>query len=83
MRETVWVSRDQVIRCLRDQGWSFTKKQTKRVELYKKPGEPQRIVFPKGKMLADTHVRPLLHQAGLSAEEIEDFLKCSVKGDKT
>jgi len=80
VREAVWVPRDQVIKCLRERGWSF-KRQTKRVEIYKLKGETDRLPIDKRKSFPENYVRTVLAQAGLNPAEIEQFLKESVKDD--
>ena len=78
MRDPVFISRDQLIRCLRDAGWSH-KAEKRRVELYKKPGSPERLSISKRKSHPESYVRMVLGQAGLRREQIEEFLKKSVK----
>jgi len=80
MREPVWVPRDQVIQRIRQANWTF-KKSGRKTDLWKLTGSPQRLPVPKRKTFPENAVRIVLSQAGLSKEQIEEFLRCSVKGD--
>ena len=73
MRESVWVSREQVRQRLKDADWGF-KRQGKRVEIWKKRGRTQRLSVPHQKKLPEVAVRALFRQAGLSEEQIDAFL---------
>jgi hypothetical protein len=72
------VSRDQVVKRLRDDGWSF-KERAKRTEMYRKPGSTQRLFIPLCNRLSEVQVRVILQQAGLSPDDIADFCKHAVK----
>jgi hypothetical protein len=74
----VRVSREQVISCLRDHHWKF-EDATKRVEIYRKKGSPQRIDVPKRDSFPLDFVRIILRQAGVSQANIDAFLCAAVK----
>lgn len=72
------ISRDQVIRFLRDAGWKY-KDQTVRVELYGRSGSStQRVVVPKRDHFTQTQVRGILAQAGFTTAQVETFLRDAV-----
>jgi hypothetical protein len=75
---TICISRDQIIRCIRDCGWKFVD-QTLRVELYKRKGSTQRMDIPKKDVLPESSVRVILRTAGLSPSQIDQFFRDAVK----
>ena len=80
MADPVWVSRSQLHNCLRQHGWTH-KRQAHYADIWKLRGSTQRINVPRTKSIPEARVRIVLGQAGLSAEQIEDFLTKSVKDD--
>lgn len=78
MPEPIFVSREQVIKCLRGAGWHF-KRTGKRTEIWKKKGSTQRTSLPTNKTFSEKSVRVVLSQAGFSADDIECFLRESIK----
>jgi hypothetical protein len=72
------VSREQVVRCLRDAGWTF-KRQAPKVDIWKKRGAVSRISIPRRDLLPMTAVLTILKSAGLTPQQIEDFLRSCVK----
>lgn len=81
MPEEVWITRDQILKRIREAGWSF-KRKGKRVEIYKLKGSTKRLTLPTNKAFPENYVRILLRQAGLSLKEIQEFLSCSIKGKR-
>ena len=75
---SVWISRNQVIARLREANWQYST-QTKRVEIYKLKGSPKRMDVPIKDYFPDVYARILLKQAGLTRDQIEEFLKAAVK----
>ena len=63
-----------MLACLRNRNWTFQRK-GKRNEIYRLRGEPDRINLPINNLLPEVTVRIVLGQAGLTAEEVEQFLK--------
>ena len=74
------ISRDQVANRVGKAGWTLSD-QTKRVYLYRKigSGSAQRIVLPKRDLYPELLVRTILHQAGLTRDEIEAFIEGAIK----
>lgn len=72
------ISRDQVINRIREAGWVFSD-QTKRVEIWKLKGKPDRIVIAKRDKFPLEFVRIILKQAGLKPNQTEDFIKAATK----
>lgn len=70
------ISREQVVRRLRDADWKFHRP-ADRVEFYKKG--VQRLTIARKDLYPETYVRTVLGQAGLSAAEVEEFLRSAVK----
>lgn len=75
---SVWISREQVVRRVREAKWKFSD-QSGRVEIYKRDGGTQRMDIPRRDYLPESLVRIVLKQAGLSRDQIEQFLKDAVK----
>lgn len=72
------ISREQIYRRLRDDGWKF-KRRAKRVEIWKKPGDPQRLTVPLCDHYEESLARVVLSQAGLTADAINAFIAAAVK----
>jgi nucleotide-binding universal stress UspA family protein len=72
------ISREQLVRRLRDAGWHFSS-ETKRVHIFRRSGHPQRINVACRDQFPESAVRVILTQAGLRPREIEEFLLGSVK----
>ncbi|KKM70314.1 hypothetical protein LCGC14_1442020 [marine sediment metagenome] len=72
------ISRNQILRRIRDAGWHF-KRHGRRVEIWKRPNNAQRLPLPKCKEYEEPLARVVLTQAGLAHEEIEEFLSATVK----
>jgi len=72
------ISREQIYRRLRDAGWKF-KRRAKRVEIWKKPGEPQRLAVPLCDDYEESLARIVLSQAGLTPTQVNDFITAAVK----
>lgn len=51
------------------------KRETDRVALYKKPGNPDFIAVPRRDLLDEQYVRSTLSNAGCGFEEIERFIQ--------
>ena len=69
---TVAVPRDQVVRRLREAGFSF-KRRARHVELYRRGTE--RVPLPLRNSIPERLARTILHQAGIAPPDIERFLK--------
>lgn len=65
--------RRDVIEFLRDLGFRYGKKQTKRTQLYKKSGSTIRVWVPKSEQLEALTVKHLLSDAGCSPESAREF----------
>ena len=81
MGEPVRVSRRQIINRIREAGWCF-KRKAKMVEIWMIRGTPRRMNLPTKNSFPVSAVGAILSQAGLNAEEIEAFLKESIKEAK-
>ena len=82
MREPIWVPREQVRKRIQEAGWRYAKKQTNKVELFRLPNAMGRMDLPKSpKSFPENLVRVTLAQAGLSEDEIEQFLRDCVPGE--
>ena len=66
------------MRRIRDAGWTF-KRQAKHVEIWKKPGAPQRLTVPRCDSYEDSLARVVLSQAGLTPDSINAFIAAAVK----
>jgi hypothetical protein len=75
-----WVSREQVVHCLRERGWKYSDG-TPRVELYKRPGSAQRIDIQRRDVFPELQIRALFKQAGLTKVETDAFLRTAVKSE--
>ena len=60
--------------CIRSRGFEFDD-QTKRVEMWRLPGTTLRIDLPKKDWIPDVSARTILRQAGLTQQEIGEFLR--------
>lgn len=58
---------------VRDHGFSF-KKQGRRRDIYKRPGDPHRMMLPRTSSVDDDFARSLLRQAGIDDAQIEAFI---------
>jgi hypothetical protein len=74
----VSISRQQVVNRLRDANYKYHDK-GKHVEIYRQQGTGQRVVVPLRDLLPEQSVRIVLSQAGLSQQEIADFIAGAVK----
>lgn len=68
--------RDHFINKIRELGYRY-KTQAKRVSIWKKGGDPHRVMLPTWEELPDDWCRSTLLQCGCTEEEIEDFLRSS------
>jgi hypothetical protein len=75
---SVWVSRKQIVRRLRDANWEYSS-ETKRVEIWKRSGSVDRMDVPKKDKFPVLHVRVMLKQAGIPPDKIEEFLNAAIK----
>lgn len=74
------VSREQLIRCVRDHGWTFHRAaKTKKTELWEKKGSTKYLALPHRSFYPEAFLRPVLAQAGFTTAEVEQFLKDAVK----
>ena len=73
------ISREQVINRLRAQQFVYQDR-TKHGELYRQKNTGQRVNVPRRDFLEPEAVRLILRQAGLSNEEVADFIEGAVKG---
>ena len=72
------IPRQHFLNKIRQLNYSF-KRQTKRVDLYKKQGGTHRIFLPQVKELEDEFVKSSLKHAGCDEEEINAFIaSCKV-----
>lgn len=76
MSEPVFVSRDQVVNCVREAGWKYSTA-SKRVEIYKRGTRRMDLVIRD--LYPESLVRVVLKQAGLTKDQVERFLLASVK----
>lgn len=67
------VPNDTLINAVRSLGYKF-KKQTDRVDLYKKKGGTQRVAIRRNSAHDPDYARSILKQAGMSLEAIERFI---------
>lgn len=72
------VSREQVIRCIRERGWFFDE-QGKKAQLYRQTGNTRRLALPTRAFYPEAMLRIILAQAGFSAVEIERFFADALK----
>jgi hypothetical protein len=72
----VKISREQVRRRLLDEGWHFNRV-TDKVEIYKRG--IGRCNLPRPNLLGELAVRSTLHDAGLTHQQIEEFISKAVK----
>jgi predicted RNA binding protein YcfA (HicA-like mRNA interferase family) len=74
----VQISREQVIARIKEAGWRF-KRQGERTDLYKRSNSAQRVPVPRRDLLPALSVKAILRQAGLTPEQIAQFLQDAVK----
>ena len=67
------IKRKRFLSEIRELGYSF-KKRRKRTELYRKSGTTDYIHLPRTALLHETYVRHTLRFAGLSDEQIRNFI---------
>jgi len=67
------IRREHFCNRIRDLGFKY-KRETDRVYLYKKPGNPSFITIPRSDLLDDDFVRVNLKLCGCSKEDIETFI---------
>lgn len=72
------ISREQVRKRLTEAGYSFNRL-GERVEIYRQRGTGQRVNLPRRDLIDEKHVRIILSQAGLSAAQIDEFIRAAVK----
>jgi len=72
------ISREQLLTRVREEGYSF-KRQTDKVDLYRKKGSTDRITIDRNKSFEESYVRVVLKQAGLTDEDITALLAACVK----
>jgi len=70
------ITREQVVARLREANYHFERR-ADRVEIYK--NGVQRVGVPRRDQLPELSVRTILHQAGLTADQVERFLVACVK----
>lgn len=58
---------------VRDHGFGF-KKQGRRRDIYKRAGDPHRMMLPRTSSVDDDFARSLLRQAGIDEDQIEAFI---------
>jgi hypothetical protein len=68
-------TREQAINKLKERGYRF-KRDAWRVTIFKKEGGTHRVEVPKRDILSDEWVRSAFRQAGMTAEEITEFIRC-------
>jgi hypothetical protein len=71
------VPRDQIVNRLREAGYRFHRK-ADRVEFYRRPGDIRRVSIPRRDLIPEPIACAILHQAGLTHEQIAQFLKDAV-----
>ena len=69
------VNKKRFLAKIRELGYSYKKKQTKRTRLYRKRGTTEYINVPKSYWLDSKYIRKTLGYAGLSEEEINSFIE--------
>lgn len=74
----VAISREQLIRRIRDAGWEFERR-GKHNELYRRPGRPERVSLPFKQSYVEDVVRFALRDAGLTQTQIDEFWAQAVK----
>ncbi len=72
------ISREQVRKRILRENFSY-KGETERVELYRQAGTKQRIDLPRQDFYSEKQVRIILAQAGLTVDQIEQFLRSAIK----
>ena len=68
------VKRRRLIEKIREAGYAY-RGETKRTQLYRRPGVTHRLAVPMGSLLEDVQVRSMLRQAGYSDAEIHEFIE--------
>jgi hypothetical protein len=79
-RDVVWISRDQIVARVREANWRLST-QTPRVDIYKLANSARRMDIPKKDFFPENAVRVILRSAGLTRDEIDDFLMKAIKKD--
>ena len=74
MPEPKAVKKRQLINCLRQHGYTF-KRQGHRREIWKKKGDTTRVFVPRKASIDSREAVLVLNQAGLSSDQIEEFLR--------
>lgn len=74
MPEIKAIKKKQLANCLRKHGCTF-KRQGKRRDLWRKRGSTVRIAVPRNALIDSRVAVVVLRQAGLSPQEIEEFLR--------
>lgn len=77
-RDVVWISRDQIVARVREANWRLST-QTPRVDIYKLANSARRMDIPKKDFFPEISVRAILKSAGLTRDQVEDFLKKAIK----
>lgn len=75
------VSREQVIRCIRDHGWVFDRHSARgrHNELWRHKNNSQRLCLPTRATYPEPLLRLVLAQAGCTPAQVEQFLRDAVK----
>ena len=74
MPEPKAIGKKQLLNCLRQHGYTF-KRQGKRRDIWKKKGSTRRVDVPRNALIDSRIAVIVLGQAGLSPQEIEEFLR--------
>ena len=74
MPEPKAVNKRQLVNCLRQRGYTF-KRQGKRREVWKKKGGTTRVFVPMKASIDSREAVVVLKQAGLSSEQVDEFLR--------
>ena len=74
MPEPKAVKKRQLINCLRRHDYTF-KRQGNRREIWKKRGGTTRVFVPRSTSIDSREAMVVLKQAGLSRQQIEEFLR--------
>jgi hypothetical protein len=72
------IPREQAVARLREAGFSY-KRRADRVEIYRQRGTGKIVNVSLRDLFDETYTRTVLHQAGLTPAQIEDFLLAAVK----
>jgi hypothetical protein len=73
------IRNDALINAIRSLNFTF-KRQTDRVDLYRKRGSTLRVAIRRNQLHDEAYTRTLLFQAGMSQSEVDKFIReCSLK----